>query len=208
MLSKLRSLLPAWVTIPILLAAAGAAVVVVGECNAFRRATLERSEPYVAPPAPAEERAEVKVLPCREIQAIEPTPRDRRRLAERYNRPDLSAEATARAFELGLNAAEIVGEKELEPMPAGGTVLVTLEPDGRVVVTADPAPEKLIAWGATWELGAMAGLDSEQETRGRAWAAVEPIRFGRIHLRGELGADVRAGVTDGYAMVGAVWRSK
>jgi hypothetical protein len=54
----------------------------------------------------------------------------------------------------------------------------------------------------------MYGIGSEGEARGRAWGAVEPLRFGRLHLRGEIGADVRAGVTDGYVMAGVVWRSK
>jgi hypothetical protein len=172
-----------------------------------------------------EERSPEITLPCRDVVAIDPKPRDRERLAERYNRPDLVRRSAGisdipRAAESGDNAnvhsgltfaqgeTAILGERELPPLPAGGTALLTLEPDGRVEVTVKPDPVPLFDWRTTWEVGGMYGKGTAGDTRARAWAAVEPIRFGGFHLRGEIGADVRAGLTDGYAMVGVVWRSK
>lgn len=200
----------------VLLAAAGALMLLVGECSAFRGETREDARPSPAPPTSIEERAAEVTLPCQTVVALEPTERDRRRLAERYGRPELATPAppSERGALAGDGSAipgsvvRILAERELPVLPAGGTALVTLEPDGRTSVTVKPTPEKLLEWRATWELGGLYGLDTEGETRGRAWAAVEPLRFGRIHLRGELGADVRAGVTDGYVMAGAVWRSR
>jgi hypothetical protein len=199
----------------IAIASAAIAVVLVGECNAFRSDQAEKSVPSVAPPTKVEERSPEVVLPCRDVVAIEPSEKDRKRLAEKYRNPEI-----LRAPESGDNAnvhsgatfvqnePAILGERELPPMPSGGTALVALEPSGRVELTVAPNPEPLIDWRATWEAGAMYGIGSEGEARGRAWGAVEPLRFGRLHLRGEIGADVRAGVTDGYVMAGVVWRSR
>jgi hypothetical protein len=93
-------------------------------------------------------------------------------------------------------------------MPEGGTALVTLEPGGAVEVTVKPEPERVFDFRATWEVGGLYGLGSEGDTRARGWAAVEPLRFGRIHLLAEAGVDLRSGETDVYVMAGAVWRSR
>jgi hypothetical protein len=83
-----------------------------------------------------------------------------------------------------------------------------LEPDGRVELTVVAAPEKLFEWQSTYEAGAAYGIGQAGDTRGRAWAAIEPLRFARLHLRAEAGVDLRNGTTDTYAMAGLVWRSR
>lgn len=188
----------------------------VGECRDFRGDRARATAPVVAPPTKAEQKAEQKVLPCRDVQAIEPGARARQRIAEKYHRPDLVAppDGNARAFELGVTRppagapAEILGERQIPPAPAGGTALVTLEPDGRVEITVVAAPEKLIEWKSTYEAGALYGVGHGGDTRGRGWVAVEPLRFARLHLRVEAGVDLRAGSAEPYAMVGVVWRSR
>ena len=185
-----------------------AAAVLVGECNAFRRETKIETAPVVAPPTKIEERAEPIVLPCRDVQAISPKPKDRKRIAEKYHRPDLAADANRLAVDGFMRSAQILGERTIPRAPEGGTALLTLEPDGRVEMTVTPEPEKLFDWRARWELGGLYGVGTAGDTRGRAWAAVEPLRFARLHLRVEAGADLRSGQTDGYVMAGVVWRSR
>jgi hypothetical protein len=208
----LRALLP-WLK-PWLIPAAVVAIVAVGECRDFRSTAREEARPTVAPPTARVERAEVVTLPCETIQTLEPTPRDRRRIAEDYNRPDLgrtvpdSGNATIPVSAESADSPKILAERELPPMPEGGTALVTLEPDGRTEVTVKPSPERLFDWRSTWEIGGLYGLGSEGDTRARGWAAVEPLRFGRLHLRAEVGVELRAGTADSYAMAGAVWRSR
>lgn len=190
-------------------------IVLAGECNSFRGKTKLDTAPVVAPPTKIEQKAEPKLLPCRDVQAIEPGTKARQKLAAKYHRPDLapapapSDTANARAFELGLTQppAEILGERRLQRMPEGGTALLTLEPDGRVELTVIAAPEKLFEWRSTYEFGGAYGIGQAGDTRGRAWAAVEPLRFARIHLRAEAGVDLRSGTTDAYALAGLVWRS-
>ncbi len=182
----------------------------VGECRDFRAGGKAAAEPVVAPPTKLEQKAAPKLLPCRDVQAIEPGTKARQKLAAKYHRPDLapapapSDTANARAFELGLTQppAEILGERQLQRMPEGGTALVTLEPDGRVELTVIAAPEKLFEWRSTYEAGALYGVGQAGDTRARAWAAVEPLRFARLHLRLEAGADLRAGQTEPYALAG------
>ena len=191
-------------------------IALAGECNSFHADRTKATAPVVAPPTKIEEKATPKLLPCRDIQAIEPGTRARQKLAERYHRQDIAPRetATARAFELGLTQppagqpAEILGERDLPPAPNGSTALVTLETDGRVELTVVAAPEKLVEWRATYEAGALYGVGQAGDTRARAWAAVEPLRFARLHLRIETGADLRAGTTEPYALAGLVWRSR
>ena len=98
--------------------------------------------------------------------------------------------------------------------PAGGKLWVTLESDGSANVIAkpnepEPLPEERFwQFGNVFELGGLYGIGQGGDTRSRAWAAWEPVRLGRIHLRAEAGVDLRAGQSDGYVMGGAVWRSK
>ena len=188
-------------------------IALAGECNGFRGKSKAAVEPMVAAPTKVEEKAPAIVLPCRDVQAIDPKPAVREKLAEKYHRPDLAPPSPelARQFENGITApvrAEILGERELPPTPNGGTALVTLEPGGRVEVTVVPKPERLFEWKSTYEAGALYGVGQGGDTRGRGWVAVEPLRFARLHLRIEGGVDLRAGTAGGYALAGVVWRSR
>lgn len=188
-------------------------VALAGECNGFRADRAKDTAPVVAPPTKVEQKAEPKLLPCRDVQAIEPGTRARQKLAEKYHRPDLAQPAPelARQFEQGisrLKPAEILGERELPAAPQGGTALLTLEPDGRVEITVVEKPEPLFEWRAHYEAGGLYGIGQGGDTRGRGWVAVEPLRFARLHLRVEGGVDLREGAANGYAMAGVVWRSR
>lgn len=190
-------------------AAIGAAAILAGECRDFRHSAQNASVPSVAPPTKAEEKAEAVILPCRDVQAIEPGKRERERLAEKYAKPEIAG--LAREFEIGATAplrTEILGERVLPEMPAGGTALLTLDQTGRVDVTVKPNPERLFELRSVYEFGALYGIGTDGEKRGRAWVAAEPLRFARLHLRAEAGVDLRAGQSDGYAMAGVVWRSR
>lgn len=182
-------------------------VALVGECRGHKRAQEAAVAPQVAPPTKAEERAQDKVVPCVDVKAIEPSRKERARVAEEYHRPDLAP--LAGEFERrppSARPAEIVGERVLPLMPDGGRALITLEPDGRVEVTTVANPEPFFGWRSAYEAGALYGVGSGGDARWRAWAAVEPLRLGRVHLRVEAGAEQRAGQVDAYAMAGAVWR--
>lgn len=204
-------------------------VALVGDCRGHEAEQEAVIAPVVAPPTAAEAKADDKVLADRDVRAIEPGKKERARIAEEYHREDLRE--VAEAFEASLlggvadgggrgvdelprvtapapRVAEIVGERILPVMRHGGKALVTLEPDGRVELTVVAAPEKLFEWSATYEAGGLYGIGRAGDTRARAWAAVEPLRFARLHLRIEAGADLRAGTTDPYALAGIVWRSK
>lgn len=190
----------------------------VGECRDFRARGKADTAPVVAPPTKIEQKAEPKVLPCRDVQAIEPGAKARQKLAEKYHRPDLAQKSSQAELARPVKSpdfdkpaappAEILGERMLHPMPTGGTALVTLEPDGRVELTVVANPERLFEWRTTYEAGALYGIGQEGDTRARAWVAAEPLRFARLHLRIEAGADLRAGTTDPYIQAGVVWRSR
>lgn len=200
------------------LGAAVVALVLGGECRAFREQAHQEATPAPAVPTALERRAEVAPVPCEGapggvLQTLEPGERDRRKLAKKYGRPDLEvAPEPTRAGgfvpgELERVAPAILGERELPKLPEGGTALVTLEADGRVEVTVAPRPRKFFDWRSTWEAGGLYGRGQGGEERARGWVAVEPTRAGRIHLRLEAGVDLRAGTSDAYVMAGAVWRS-
>ena len=97
-------------------------------------------------------------------------------------------------------------------MPDGGKLWAWLEQDGSTTIVTkanDPKPapsERFWSLRPVWELGALAGVGTEGEARWRGWGAVEPLRAGRLHLRAEAGVESRAGVADGYGMVGGVVR--
>lgn len=188
-------------------AAVGAGLMLVGECNSFRSDRQKDATPVLAPPTKLEVSAPPVVLPCRDVQAIEPTPKQRETLAKRYNKPELAAPVGEdRAFKMALDA--ILGERLLPPMPSGGTGLLTLTPEGRVDLTVAPKPEPLWDWHSTYEAGAVYGIGTGGDTRGRAWVAVEPLRFARLHARAEAGVDLRSGQSDAYIMGGFVFRSR
>lgn len=101
----------------------------------------------------------------------------------------------------------VLGEFELQILPRGGKALNYLDPDGRAKLAVEAYPVPFFEWGADWEVGVLAGA-GDGATVGRAWAAVEPLRLGRFHLRLEGGGNYRAGTTDPYIMGGAVYRPK
>jgi len=202
-------------------------VALVGDCRGNKAEQEAVVAPVVAPPTPAEEKAEERALPGRDIKAIEPGRKERARIAEEYHREDLRE--VAEAFEAALlggvadgggrvvdelprvaapapRVAEIVGERELPVLRHGGKALVTLEPDGRVELTTVANPEPRFEWRSAYEFGGLYGVGSAGDARWRAWAAAEPLRVGHLHLRVEAGAEQRAGQVDAYAMAGAVWR--
>lgn len=185
------------------IAALGAGLVLAGECRSFREDARQAAAPVTAAPTRSEKRAEVLTLPCETVQVLELKPKDLERVAERYKRPELVAETDESQQE-----PKILAEREVPRWPAGGTALVTLEPDGRTEVTLAPNPEPLFDLRSTYEIGALAGVGTAGDTRARAWAAIEPMRWGRIHLRAEAGVDIRGGSSDAYVMAGAVWRSR
>ena len=190
-------------------------IALVGECRGHKKAQDVVTEPVVAPPTKAEEKAPPKVVPCVDVQAIDPGKKDRKRMAEEYHRPDLAP--LANEFERRLPSvpgqvaarpAEILGERELPLMPDGGKALITLEPDGRVEITTVANPDPFFEWESDFEVGAVYGKGFGGEARWRGWAAVEPFSLGRFHARLEVGAEGRAGQTDPYVMAGGVFRGR
>jgi hypothetical protein len=99
----------------------------------------------------------------------------------------------------------VLGEYELGILPAGGSALNWLDEEGRAHLSISANPVPFFEWGADWEVGVLAGV-GDGMTMGRAWAAVEPLRVGRFHLRFEGGGNYRGGTTDPYLMAGGVFR--
>lgn len=213
MRAKLAALL-AGLSLGAILAAVVAFLIFGAEFRSFRARAQADAAPVVALPTVVEEKAAEKVLPGRNVQAIEPGQKGRQKIAARYERPDL-AEVPPPAPPAGDPSAadqpphvEIIGEREIPMLPDGGTGLLTFEADGRVELTVKPKRRKFLEWSPVYEAGAVYGIGTAGETRGRAWVAVEPLRLGKCYVRAEGGAEVRAGVTDGYVAAGAVCRSK
>lgn len=184
-----------------LAAGVGIGILLVGECRDFRR--QDPPTPRVAVHVRAVERYRPDVI-APSLRVYVPAPKDAAKLEERVDLP-IRGEGDTRPEAHDL-LAQVVD-------PDCGEIVVTLPPavgeaPREVQVTVIPAPPKLIEWRNLYEIGGLYGIGTGGETRARGWAAVEPLRWGRLHLRGEVGADLRAGVTDGYAMVGVVWRSR
>lgn len=178
------------------------------EFRSFRARAKADAAPVVAPPTKLEAGSDDKLLLDRDVQAIEPGKRGRQKIAEKYDRPDLTAEAVAETIAAGAIPAEVLGERTI-PCPGGDAEgLLTLEPSGRVEITVKPKPEKFWDWRSSYEAGAVYGRSLAGEVRGRGWVAAEPFGAGRFRLRGEAGVDVHGGISDGYVMAGFVWRSK
>ncbi len=191
----------------------------------------------VLPPTPAELATPSAVLPCVPVKVLQPTEKRRKEIATETGRPAPAPNAPGVAVpprfgEIvlpgGSSGGDIVlpsgsGEPDYPLLlvdgrpypesPAGGKLWIHLEQDGSTTVVAkpnDPEPEpeeKFWSFRPEWELGGLYGIGQAGDARSRAWAALEPVRAGRLHLRVEAGVDLRAGQSDGYAMAGAVWRS-
>jgi hypothetical protein len=152
-----------------------------GEWRAFRTIKKDLIVPVVAPPTKAEEKAPPKVLPDRDVQATDPAPKARKKIAETYNRPDLTAEAVEQLEVAGVTPAEIIGEKEIRPLKNGGTGLLTIEPSGEVRLTVVATPEKFFRWSNEWEAGL--GISPFGDPKPwKAWGAVYPVHLRRVDL--------------------------
>jgi hypothetical protein len=99
----------------------------------------------------------------------------------------------------------ILGEYRVPRAPHGGTELAELFGDGHLRLTFRARPTPYIEWRNAVEIGGLYGVGDDGQ-RWRAWAGWEPLRLGRIYLRGEAGGEGRAGGVGWYAMAGAVWR--
>ena len=206
-----------------------ALLVLGGECSAWRQDHPKPAPPVtsVLPPTPGELATPSTVLPCVPVKVLQPSPKRLKEIAKETG--GLVGAPTAPPVEVPPHLGEIVPPgASSEPdyplllvdgrpypeSPAGGKLWVRLEADGETTVVVkpnEPKPlpaEKFFQFGNVWELGGLYGIGQDGETRSRAWAAYEPIRLGRIHLRAEAGVDLRAGQSDGYVMGGAVWRSR
>lgn len=218
--------------------AIGAALVaflLAGECSGWRQDHPKppKPVPQVLAPTAAELEMQRVIEDCLAVETLQPTPKERKRIARESGRADFAAQPVAPQA----NAAGVVppphlggiarpgaasepdypvllAEKEVPPMPDGGRAWVWLEQDASVTVVTkanDPKPQpadRFWQFGNVYEIGGLYGIGQGGDTRARVWAAIEPLRAGRIHLRAEAGVDLRNGGTDGYVMGGAVWRSR
>lgn len=207
---------------------------VTGEGCRWRRQNQQLQKPVEAPPTKESVRWVEVPVPCADGQQVvyrKPSEKELKRLAEEYGFV-LAQEAAPRPQEapgaIGAGNGHIppsegeianqppsaaapdpqrrvLGEFELGILPRGGSALSWLDVDGRnrLSISADPVP--FVEWGADWEVGLLAGV-GDGMTMGRAWAAVEPLRVGRFHLRLEGGGNYRGGTTDPYLMAGGVFR--
>ncbi|KAB2853266.1 MAG: hypothetical protein F9K41_13860 [Sphingopyxis terrae] len=96
------------------------------------------------------------------------------------------------------HAVVVAGNRPVSPVGA-------VAPDAELYVLAD---EQLPCLDARGRLVDPVSLLTAWQEDLRAWAAVEPLRFGRLHLRGEAGVDLRGGEADAYVMAGIVWRPR
>ena len=206
-----------------------ALLVLGGECSAWRQDHPKPAPPVtsVLPPTPGELATPSTVLPCVPVKVLQPSPKRLKEIVRETG--GLVGAPTAPPVEVPPHLGEIVAPRaSSEPdyplllvdgrpypeSPAGGKLWVTLEQDGSANVIAKPNPEKpkpadkFFEFRNVWELGGMYGVGQGGDTRSRAWAALEPIRLGRIHVRGEVGVDLRGGEQGGYAMAGFVYRSR
>ena len=200
-----------------------------GECSAWRQDHPKPPPPVaqILPPTPGEIATPSTVLPCVPVKVLQPSGKRLKEIAKETG--GLVGATKPGEVVVPPRFGEIVppagsGEPDYPLLlvdgrpypesPAGGRLWVNLEADGSATVVVKPNPEKpspaerFIQFGNMWEIGAAYGIGTGGDTRGRGWAAVEPLRLGRIHIRGEVGVDLRGGQTDGYALAGFVYRSR
>lgn len=200
-----------------------------GECSAWRQDHPKPAPPVavVLPPTPGELATPSVVLPCVPVKALRPSAKRLKEIATETGRPVPAPNAPGvvvppRFGEIAPPAGAgepdypllLVDGRPYPESPAGGKLWVHLEQDGSTTVVAkpnEPEPplaEKFWGFGNVWELGGLYGIGQEGDTRARGWAAIEPLRAGRIYLRAEAGVDFRNGENGAYVMGGAVWRSR
>lgn len=206
-----------------------ALLVLGGECSAWRQDHPKPTPPVaeILPPTPEEIATPSTVLPCVPVKVLQPSPARLKEIARETG--GLVGAPTFPPVEVPPHLGEIVAPaasggfgfplllvdgRPYPESPAGGKLWVRLESDGTptvVVKPNEPEPlpeERFFEFGNTWEFGILAGIGSSGDTRGRGYLAVEPIRLGRIYIRGEVGVDLRGGQQDGYALAGLVYRSR
>ena len=227
---------PAWVKASVasiglggVLGALAVLAVIGGECSAWRQEHPKPKPPVatVLPPTPGELATPHETLPCVPVQVLKPTEKRRKEIAKETgglvvapNAPPVAVPPHLGEIVPPAGSSEpdypilLVDGRPYPESPAGGKLWVTLEQDGSANVIAKPNPEKpkpadkFFEVRNVGELGGMYGVGQGGDTRSRAWAALEPIRLGRIHVRGEVGVDLRGGEQGGYAMAGFVYRSR
>jgi hypothetical protein len=224
-----------WATVkPFLIGVGGVGLLVAGillggECNAWRGDHPKPEKPVavVLPPTEGERKTKVVTEECVPVRVLVPTEKRAKQIAKetggRAGAPVAAGPSQHPApGEIGPQIASsepdypllLVDGRPYPPSPEGGKLWVHLEMDGSTTVVALPNPEKPAPEEKFWsfrpvyEIGGMAGVGQEGDTRSRAWAAIEPARAGRIHLRVEGGLDIRDGASGAYGMIGAVWRSR
>lgn len=208
-----------------------AAILISGEYASWRgdHPKPPKPVPQVLAPTAAELEMDRIIEDCLAVEVLLPTPERAKQIAKETGRPRHAAvtlEGRERTPADGIVSPG--GAQRVEPdwplllvdarpypeSPAGGKLWVHLEQDGSTTVVALPNPEKpapaekFFQFGTVWEFGALGGIGSAGDTRGRGWIAAEPLRLGRVHLRGEVGVDLRAGEQSSYALAGFVWRSR
>ena len=181
----------------------------------------------VLPPTPEEAATPHETVPCVPVQALKPSPKRLKEIAKATGGlvaatipapvavPPHLGEIVAPATAGGVTYPLLLVDGRPYPeSPAGGLLWILLEENGAATVIAEPNPpkplptERFWQFGSVYEFGGLYGIGQGGDTRARGWAAIEPLRAGRIHLRAEVGVDLRNGGTDGYVMGGAVWRSR
>lgn len=200
-----------------------------GECSAWRQDHPKPPPPVavVLPPTSGEIATPSTVLPCVPVKVLQPSGKRMKEIAAETGglvgapkSPEVVVPPRFGEIVPPAGSGEpdypllLVDGRPYPESPAGGRLWVTLESDGSANVVAkpnEPKPlpaERFWQFGNTFELGGLYGIGQGGDTRSRAWGAWEPLRLGRIHVRGEVGVDLRSGESDGYVMGGAVWRSK
>ena len=206
-----------------------ALLVLGGECSAWRQDHPKPAPPVtsVLPPTPGELATPSTVLPCVPVKVLQPSPKRLKEIVRETGGlvgaptappvvpPSHLGEIVAPAASGGFGFPLLLVDGRPYPeSPAGGKLWVRLEADGETTVVVkpnEPKPlpaEKFFQFANVWELGGLYGVGQGGDVRSRAWAALEPVRLGRIHVRGEVGVDLRGGEQDGYAMAGFVYRSR
>lgn len=194
------------------LAALGCGLLLAGECSTHREARRTATAPVVLKDTPQAAKMATETLSCQTVKVLRPTPKEARRIEERFGpilgeivAPEPTGDS-GRAFEGHELEPRILALKTVPKAPYGGEALVTLQPSGQTDVTFRANPRPFVEVRGVYGLGGLGGLDSEGR-RWRAYGFAEPLRVGRFHLRGEGGVEGRGDGSSGwYALAGAELR--